>query len=285
MLQSAQARTIKVTPVSGLVGAEISGIDLSKSHDDLVYKEIRQAVSEHGVIFFRDQTLDPKQFLHFASHFGTPDRERFMKPVEGYPEVSELIKEPKQRDNIGDVWHTDRSCYETPAFATILYAREVPLYGGDTHFASMTTAYDGLSDGLKATLKNLKAWHSNSHVYGPTAKEKKNNGIVFSEHAVMDAMHPVVIRIPETGREALYVNPLYTYKIDGWSESESKALLNFLSLHGQKPEYICRVRHQVGTVSFWDNRQVWHYAANDYHGYRRVMNRICTSDGPLHAAA
>src|SRR5216683_3443835 len=147
---------IRVEPLSTALGAEISGVDLAASPVEPALSEIRHAFGEHGVIFFRDQQLTPEQHLAFARCFGGIDINRFFATVPGYPMIAEVRKEPEQRQNIGNGWHTDHSYDVAPALGSMLYAREVPKTGGDTLFASMYAAYDALSDGLKATLDGLK---------------------------------------------------------------------------------------------------------------------------------
>ena len=157
---------VRVTPLSTAVGAEISGVDLTAALPELALAEIRHAFGEHGVIFFRDQQLTPEQHLGFARRFGGIDINRFFATVPGYPMIAEVRKEPEQRQNIGNGWHTDHSYDPAPAMGSMLYAREVPTAGGDTLFASMYAAHDALSDGLKATLDGLRALHSSRHVFG-----------------------------------------------------------------------------------------------------------------------
>jgi taurine dioxygenase len=159
----------------------------------------------------------------------------------------------------------------------MLYAREVPRTGGDTLFASMYAAYDALSDGLKSTLEGLKALHSSRHVFGPAAAARRGDlegRFRNAEHATQDAVHPVVIRHPDTGRKALYVNPGFTLRFDGWTEEESRPLLDYLYRHAVRPEFTCRFQWREGSLAFWDNRSTWHFAVNDYHGERRLLHRI-----------
>jgi taurine dioxygenase len=201
--------------------------------------------------------------------------------------IAEVRKEPDQQTNIGGSWHTDHSYDEVPALGSMLYAREVPEVGGDTLFASMHAAYETLSAGLKRTLEGLQAWHSSRHVFGAgnMDHETRRDGRVRNpELATQDALHPVVIRHPETGRKALYVNPGFTVRFDGWTEAESKPLLDFLYEHAVRPEFTCRFRWEAGSLGLWDNRSTWHFAMNDYAGQRRLMHRITIEGVPLAAA-
>ena len=167
---------IEVRPTSGALGAEILGIDLSQPLDDGAVAEIRASFNEHGVVFFRDQKLTPEQHIGFAERFGTININRFFKAAPGYPQIAEVRKEPNQTTNIGGGWHTDHSYDQIPALGSILLAREVPPRGGDTMFASMGLAYDALSEGLKKTLRGLRAVHSSRHVFGAKAAYVQANG-------------------------------------------------------------------------------------------------------------
>lgn len=276
---------IEVAPVAGALGAEIHGVDLAQPMDDALFAEIRQAFHDHSVIFFRDQSITPEQHLAFARRFGPVNVNRFFTPVAGYPEIAEVRKEPDQKKNIGEVWHTDHSYDEVPALGSMLVARDVPAFGGDTMFASMYAAYDALSDGMKRTLEGLRAVHSSRHVFGHQAAYHHNDlkGRLHNpDAATQDAVHPVVIRHPETGRKALYVNSNFTIGIEGWTREESEGLLGFLYRHGQRPEFTCRFRWRNGSVALWDNRSTWHFAINDYHSQRRLMHRITIEGTKLH---
>jgi len=276
--------TIEVRPLSSALGAEIEGVDLARGPSETQLAEIRRAFGRHGAIFFRAQDLTPERHLAFAERWGPVNVNRFFKPVEGWPMIAEIRKEPDQQANIGGSWHTDHSYDEVPALGSMLYAREVPAVGGDTLFASMYAAYETLSEGLKRTLDGLKAWHSSRHVFGAANldHETRRDGRVRNpELATQDALHPVVIRHPESGRKALYVNPGFTARFDGWTEAESKPLLDYLYAHTARPEFTCRFRWEAGSLGLWDNRATWHFAMNDYSGQRRLMHRITIEGVPL----
>jgi len=276
--------TIQVRRLTGGCGAEISGVDLARL-SNRQWEEVRHAFVDNGVIFFRDQDLTPEQHIQFARRWGPIDINRFFTPVEGYPEIAEVRKEKAQKTNIGGGWHTDHSYDPAPAMGSILLAREVPEEGGDTLFASMYAAYEALSDGLRHTLEGLRAIHSDEHVFGAKGYHKQTSdttGRIGNAHAVRgEVSHPVVITHPESGRKALYVNPSFTVRFDGWSEADSKPLLEHLYRHATRPEFTCRFRWTPGAMAFWDNRATWHYAANDYHGERRLMHRITVAGRPL----
>jgi taurine dioxygenase len=275
---------IEARPVSAALGAEIRGVNLSRPLSDDLFAELRRALAHFGVIFVRDQRLTPEQHIAFAERWGPINVNRFFRPVAGYPMIAEVRKEPHQITNIGGGWHTDHSYDRAPALGSILYAHEVPAVGGDTLYASMYLAYETLSDGLKAMLEGLRARHSSRHVFGAEAYEAETDiegRTGKPELAVQDASHPVVIRHPESGRKALYVNPGFTLAFEGWSEAESKRLLDYLYAHATRPEFLCRFRWEKGSLAMWDNRATWHYALNDYPGQRRLLHRVTIEGVPL----
>ncbi|TVS13061.1 MAG: TauD/TfdA family dioxygenase [Gammaproteobacteria bacterium] len=275
---------IAVQNYSGLCGAEVSGVDLAAASDS-EFEQVLAAFRDHGVLFFRDQHLSPEQHIALAERFGPIDINRFF-PADGqYPEIAEVKKDPGQTTNIGGGWHTDHSYDAVPAMGSILVARELPETGGDTLFASMYAAYEGLSPGLKRTLEGMRAVHSNHHVFGAAGvyKQEGDAGALFrNESLTSEATHPVVITHPLSGRKALYVNPGFTIRFEDWTPEESAALLTHLYRHATRPEYTCRFRWSEGAVAIWDNRCTWHYALNDYHGQRRLLHRITVAGCPLH---
>ena len=276
--------SLTVVPLSPSVGAEIHGVDLTAELGNAEIAEIRDAFHQYGVVFFRDQGITPEQHIAFARRWGEINVNRFFKHVDGYPQIAEVRKEPDQKDNVGSQWHTDHSYDTAPAMGSMLLAVEVPPAGGDTLFASMHHAYEALSDGMKRMLEGLRAVHSSRHVFGADryAKDTDVAGrLGNSELATQDAVHPVVIRHPETGRKTLYVNRTFTLRFDGWTEEESRPLLEFLYAHASRPEFTCRFRWRERSMAFWDNRAVWHLALNDYHGHRRLMHRITIEGTPL----
>jgi taurine dioxygenase len=279
---------LSISPFSSALGAVITGVDLSRPIPDASFAKIRQAFFDHGVIFFRDQSLTPEQHIAFARRWAPIDINRFFKPVSGHPEIAEVRKEPEQTTNIGGGWHTDHSYDQVPAMGSILLARETPPSGGDTLFAHMGRAFDALSDGLKRTLEGLNAVHGSAHVFGNKghhAKKSDNDGRIGNEAAAaQEAVHPVVIRHPDSGRKTLYVNPAFTLRIEGWTSQESEGLLQTLYRHAMKPEFSCRFSWAPGSIAFWDNRATWHYALNDYQGHRRLMHRITVQGSPIATA-
>lgn len=268
---------IEVRQVSTALGAEVGGVDLSCELSETTMREIEDAYCRYSVIFFRGQTLTPEQHIAFAERWSSININRFFQPLDGYPQIAQVVKEADQKDNIGGDWHTDHSYDQIPAMGSVLYALDVPDVGGDTLFSSMYLAYESLSDGMKSTLEGLKAWHSSRHVFGASIADSeytKDGRIGNADKATQDALHSVVITHPLSGRKALYVNKDFTVRLDGWTVDESKPLLEYLYEHGARQEFTCRFHWEPGSVAFWDNRATWHYAMNDYHGQRRVMHRI-----------
>lgn len=265
---------VQVRPIGCGIGAEVSGVDLRVEQPAEIYSQIRAAFNTYGVIFFHDQELSAQQHHDFTAHFGE------------VLTTQELRKEEDQTRNVGESWHVDMTFLPSPPMATMLLAKQLPAQGGDTLWASMPMAYDGLSDGLKRTLEGLNAVHANVRglglSYGQTAPPEPS---VDDYDTAEGVLHPVVIRHPETGRKSLFVNAEYTARFEGWTRRESLTLLEYLFRHGQRPEYTLRLHWCPGTVAFWDNRQVWHLAVNDYHGMRRVMSRTVLNGEPPVAAA
>ncbi len=269
--------SLTIRRVAGALGAEISGVDLSQDLPDEVIAGIRAALVEHQVIFFRDQRLTPERQVAFGRRFGPLNIHPYVKGMESHPEVMEVIKEPADKTNFGGGWHSDMSFLERPAIGSILYAVELPDWGGDTLFSSQVAAYEALSPGMKATLEGLRAVHSAGREYsaqGHSAQKRASMSVVEAEGAVGEYVHPVVLVHPESGRRALYVNPAFTMRFEGWTKRESRPLLDYLFEHCRYEAYTCRFNWRPGSMAFWDNRQVWHFALNDYPGQRRHMRRV-----------
>ena len=268
--------TITVKKIAAALGAEIGGVDLARELSDETIAEIRRAFLEHLVIFFRDQRLTPAQFLAFAQRMGEPIEYPFVKGIDGYPLIVPVVKLEHELTNFGGVWHSDTTYLETPPMGSMLLAREVPPVGGDTLFANQHLAYESLSEGMRKLLDGLNAVNSSAKADVSKSREDRMRTSGAREDARKEytAEHPVVRTHPETGRKALYVNVGHTARFAGMTEEESAALLDFLFPHQIKPEFTCRFQWQPGSLAFWDNRAAQHYPLNDYHGYRRVMERI-----------
>lgn len=265
----------EIRPIAGALGAELLGIDLSQDLPDSTVGTLRQALLDHLVIFFRDQDLPADRFLALARRFGTPIEYPFVKGIPGYPEIIAVAKLPGESINFGGVWHSDTTYLSEPPMATLLVAREVPAFGGDTIFANQYLAYETLSQGMQDLLSGLRGVASSTKADASRTREDRirSDGTVEA-HKVLTAEHPVVRSHPETGRKALYVNVAHTVGLAGLSEEESAPLLSYLFRHQIRPEFTCRFRWQAGSLAIWDNRCAQHYAVNDYHGQKRVMHRI-----------
>ena len=272
VVQNGDQNKIQVKKISGSLGAEIHNVDLS-SLDESTTKDIRQALLDHKVVFFRNQDLTPKNFLEFSVLFGKPVEYPFVKGIDGYPEIIQVMKREDEKTNFGGIWHCDTLYLEQPPMGTILLARELPPYGGDTLFANQVAAYDALSDGLKATLSSLRAVNTSAKADTSKTREDRIKDSGHKSESLV-SYHPAVRTHPETGIKSLYVNVAHTERFDGWTPEESQPLLEFLWKHQVKPEFTCRFRWEPGSIAFWDNRACQHNPINDYHGFKRSMHRI-----------
>ena len=268
-------KRIRVQPLSPALGAEISGVDLGEPLDDETIAEIRGAFLSHLVIFFREQSLTPEQYLRFARTVGEPSEYPFVEGMNGYPEITEVTKKEDERVNFGGIWHSDTTYLECPPMGTMLYARVIPTLGGDTLFANMIMAYENLSPGMQRLLDGLTAVNSaEKDVAAATRVDRLRERPREAGETVTVAEHPIVRTHPETGSKALYVNPGHTVRIVGFSEAESAPILDYLYRHQTQPEFTCRFRWRRDSLAFWDNRAAQHYPLNDYHGHHRAMQRI-----------
>jgi taurine dioxygenase len=264
---------MEVRRISGALGAEILGVDLRKDLAEETVAAIRRAFLEHLVVFFHDQPLTPALFMAFARRMGKPIEYPQVKGIAGFPEVIEVKKLEHERQNFGGLWHSDTAYLEIPPMGSMLLAREVPPYGGDTEFANQYAAYEALSEGMRKLLDGMVAVNASTKADATRTREDrmKEQGLATRQFL---AEHPVVRTHPETGRKALYVNVGHTVRFKDMTEEESEPLLEFLYRHQVRPELTCRFRWRVGSLAFWDNRCTQHNPLNDYHGHRRVMHRI-----------
>lgn len=271
------ALPLRIEPLTGALGAEILGIDLRENLDDATIAAIRRAYLEFGVIFFRDQDLDIARQKAFTSRFGTLFHHPNIVGSASDPAIIDIVRQPGDTRIIGEDWHSDTTHVECPPLGSLLYAVEVPPYGGDTMFANQYLAYEALSPGLKGMLAGVRALQSDRRVAGPArdlgasnASKKKSD----DEWRETAHHHPVVRTHPETGRKALYVNRQTTIAFENMTEAESKPLLDYLCTHAHRPEFACRFRWRKGSIAFWDNRCTQHIAINDTVTSRRVMRRL-----------
>ena len=267
---------MKVTALAPAMGAEITGLDLAKGDfKSGLIDDVRAVWLEHHLCVLRDQNLTPQRQLELAWAIGEPDIYPFLEGLDGFPEITSVLKREDETVNFGGVWHTDTIYKEKPPMATMLQAVELPPIGGDTLFANQHLAWDRLSDGLQQTLSGLR-------VICAAGKAKvaasRNARIAEKGKAVdadtMQASHPVVRTHPETGRKSIYASPGHVIRFDGWTEEESAGLLAYLFRHQIIPEFQCRLGWRVGDIAIWDNRCTLHYPLNDYNGHRRLLHRI-----------
>jgi taurine dioxygenase len=271
------AQVIQATPVAGALGADITGVDLSKDLDNESFDAIHQALLDHCVIFFKDQDITPEQQLDFAKRFGGIHHHPYMQGMPNHPDIFEILKTETDPHNFGGVWHVDQMFTPKPNMATILYAKEVPEAGGDTLFANMYNAYDALSDTMKDMLSGLKVLCVGDRPGKRSRKEryKELNGVKMNEEdiGVRASEHPLIRSHPETGRKSLFIGS-HVDNIAGMTKGESEPILGFLRQHAVKPEFTCRFHWDAGSMAMWDNRCTQHNAVDDYAGHRRRMHRI-----------
>jgi taurine dioxygenase len=264
-----------VVPLTPIIGAEIVGVDLLDLDDDL-FTDIRRCLLEWKVIFFRDQRLDRAGQGALARRFGELETHPFFKHLgksQQQPDEPEVVRFSKGPDVAGyeNVWHTDTTWRQRPAFGAVLRSIEVPAVGGDTLWADMGSAYDGLDAQVRQQIDTMHAEHDWLATFGAAMDPAVVQQIRGEFPAVV---HPVVRTHPETGRRTLFVNRDFTTQIVGMPVEESDALLDHLYRQADYPEYQCRFKWSAGAVAIWDNRATQHYAANDYFPQRRVMERV-----------
>jgi len=270
-------KTLKIEPFNPLIGATVGDIDLSADHDETVRAELRLALAEFQVLFFRKQSLSPEQQLDVARIFGDPDRAKaFFPRLEGFSAVEKIEAKDGGPLKVADQWHSDITWSSNPPTGTILYARTIPDNGGDTLWASATRAYDLLAPGLQAYLETLEAVHSFEPSGWPDAFLAQPNGEALYAKARADnqpVLHPVVRKHPLTGKKILYVNTDFTTKIKGLPRRESDALLTLLFSQFERPEVQARWRWEENAVAIWDNRATQHRAVPDFSG-DRLLHRV-----------
>ena len=264
-----------VHPLTPAVGAEITGLDLSRPIPPDTLARLRQVWLERKVLFFRDQTLTPDQQLAFTRQFGEVEKYPFLPGIDGHPLIAPVLKEAHETVNFGGVWHSDTAYLETPAAGATLYALEIPPVGGDTIFVNAALAYAELPEAIKEEILGLRAVNSSAKADVTKTREDRLKDLGDSApRQEFTNLHPVVRTHPETGEKILYVNEGHTLRFEDRSEEASAPLLALLYQQLRKPEYQCRFRWSRGTLTMWDNRAAQHYPVNDYHGHRRLLHRI-----------
>ncbi len=265
---------ITVTPIAGALGAEVAGIDLGQPLAAEDVAAMRQALLDHLVIFFRDQQFTSESYMAFAEAFGEPVAYPLIKGIDHFPFITEIVKRETDKANFGGIWHADTTYLECPPMGSMLYALEVPPFGGDTMFANQYLAYESLSAPLRKFLDEQTVVNTSVKADVSKTREDMISGAGETQSHNYTAEHPAVRTHPETQRKCLFLNVAHSSHFKGMSEEESAPILNYLFQHQVRPEFTCRFAWRGGSLAFWDNRAAQHNPVNDYHGYRRVMRRI-----------
>jgi taurine dioxygenase len=264
---------LSVSPVTTALGAVVSGVDLSAGLDDACRDEILAALDRHLVLFFRDQAVTPQQQLAFATRFGEVSVAPFGPKDAANPDIT-VLDQLAPKGEGADSWHADNTFMPDPPFASILRGEIIPSLGGDTCWANTYLAYEGLAAPLRSMIDGLVGIHDLTKMLSKAIELGKSDADLHAMQERWPPMrHPVVRTNPVTGRKALFVNRNWTTRIEGLGERESESLLNLLCDQMLVPDYQVRLRWTAGTVAFWDNRWVQHYAVPDYTE-RRVMCRV-----------
>ena len=271
------ATRLQLEPLAGVIGAEIHGVDLASPLADDVLDQIKAALWQYLVVFFPDQHLTPEQQCAFTRRFGPLVRPAATMSLEGYPDVTLVVREadvPRELTNFGGVWHSDQSFREVPTAGFTLSAVELPPFGGDTMFTNLYIAYETLSPGMRAMIDPLIAIHSYASADDPDRGYNDPAGTLKHHDSLPDVEHPLIRVHPETKRKLLYVSGSWIARLKDMTPKESRPLLDFLHEHAARPEFTCRYRWTPGALALLDNRCTQHFAINDYQGYRRVMHRV-----------
>jgi taurine dioxygenase len=274
LVRSLVVEDLTILPLTPTIGAEIEGVDLTRPLSEATVSALRRALLDWKVLFFRDQEITTEQHLAFARRFGELEVHPFAPQKPGFPEVLAITHDEKNRGK-ENTWHSDVTWRLEPSLGSILRAIELPPVGGDTLFADMYAAYDGLKDEVKAKIDNAVAVHDFTHFRaGMRKRGMSEEQIEEMNRKYPMAEHPVVRTHPETGRRCIYVNAAFTLHIVGMEKAESDALLAHLYAQAAIPEYQCRFRWSPGAIAFWDNRASQHYAVSDYFPAVRRMERV-----------
>ncbi len=267
---------MEIELISGALGAEVKGIDLKDSSIEN-WNVINDLLLEHKVLFFRNQNITSEEQLNLARKFGPLERHIYVKGREKYPEILRIIKEPDEKQQWGETWHTDVSYNPKPTKVIMLRSIKIPPVGGDTMFSNMELAYETLDDEIKNKIDDKKAIHSSlgAAAFVDAYKAMEGNGNL-KEYS---NSHPVVRTHPETGKKILYVNSMYTKKILDLDEDESNHILNHIFKHQERLDFTCRFKWTENAVAIWDNRSTLHQGLTDFFpgrglGHERVMDRI-----------
>jgi taurine dioxygenase len=266
---------MKVRKAGGALGAYVEGVTLGDmaAHAD-AHADLRAALLEHEVLFLRDQHATPQEFQAFARRFGPVEAHPAYDTVPGAPDV-QILESTAERPSKIEVWHSDMTFRPQPPAITLLHGQTIPAYGGDTLWASASHAYESLSAPLRTMLDGLAAVHDFKHGFQESLAEPGGaERLADAVAANPPVRHPLVRTHPESGRKAIYVNALFTTRIDGFSRPESDAVLAFLNRHVITDEFTVRLSWQPGTVAIWDNRTTQHKPVNDFLPQHRLMHRV-----------
>ena len=273
---------ITVTRVGVHLGAEIGGVDLRKPLSDAAFEAIRDALVDNELIIFRNQEITSDNLIGFGRRFGELTVHPFAPHDEKAPVLIKFRNDETNPPFATDVWHSDETFRSEPPMATILCAKVVPAIGGDTMFASMSAAFEGLSARMQQFISGLEAihdWKPFKRLFDNTEKDRKDRQ--HFELLYPPQLHPVVRVHPVSGRKVLFVNPQFTLAIKDMDERESRLLLDTLFHQALIPEYQFRLHWAAHTIAMWDNRSTQHYAVNDYYPQRRFMERVTIRGGPV----
>lgn len=269
---------MKVERLTGVLGARVTLGDLGEL-DERGLAQLRALVCEHEVVFIPGQRLSPLEQVAFSNRFGPAAESPFIEPSPDHPEVIKVLKEASDGKafNFGGAWHSDFSFLENPPSFTILHALDVPAYGGDTLWSSMTAAHAALSPAQREHLASIQAVHTARDAYSPKMQTIHSGlssmNIVCDDSANDVRIHPLVTEHPETGKQVLFYNRAYVRDLVGVDGDEKAALMEWLHLHTTDAKFTVRHKWTVGDVAIWDNRSTQHYALNDYAGFRRELHR------------
>ena len=267
---------MEIDLVSGALGAEVKGIDL-KDSSVANWDIINNLLLEHKALFFRDQDITSEEHINLAKHFGPLERHVYVKGRENYPEILRIIKEPDEKHQWGETWHTDVSYNPKPTKVIILRSLKIPPVGGDTMFSNMEIAYETLEDDIKKKIEGKKAIHTSlgAAAFVDKYEEMEGNGNLVE----YTNEHPIVRTHPETNKKILYVNSMYTKKIIDMDKKESDEILNKIFQHQERLDFTCRFKWTENAVAIWDNRSTQHQGLTDFFpgrglGFERIMDRI-----------
>ena len=264
-----------VKKVSGAIGAIIQGVQLDEKLDENTFSDIYSAFLKYQVIFFRNQNFIPESLISFAKNIGRPISYPFVKGLDSFPEITPILKKETDVNNFGGIWHSDTTYQKEPPKGTMLYAIEVPEFGGDTEFSNQYLAYERLSNEMKIFLEKKKAFNiSGKSEVTKTRSDVLKHSSLNLKNNKLEAIHPVVRTHPETKKKSLYINQAHTTHFVGMSEEDSMPILKYLFKHQINSDFTCRFKWKKGSVAIWDNRCTLHNPINDYHGSRRLMHRI-----------